>query len=133
MSRNEAWTSRGSNPRTMAVVAQAMAERFTIDLCPCGGPRIYSKVTPFAKCFGCGVKTELKTVKVQDRRVRCDTCKKFFYAKLLFKNCPKCGDKKAKQAKIKAKWGGDTPTSSISLKKGERPQNRPVIIEDNDA
>lgn len=125
---------RPIHPYTEGIIARAMDERFTIDACPsCGGPRIYSKISPKAKCFGCGLLTETRTIRPAARKVRCDTCRKFFFSKIAFAECPACKEKQAKAAKIAEKWGDDVPQKGIVPQGPATVEMEPVIIEDSAA
>ena len=98
---------RPIDPRIEDIVAKALEQRFTVDSCPeCNGPRIYSKIRPEAKCMACGARTVMAAIKQTERRVRCDTCKKFFWSTILWKDCKPCKDRKAKNKAIDAKWSG---------------------------
>jgi hypothetical protein len=70
-----------------------MVEGFTIKAClECGGPEIFSKVRPLAKCVRCGVRRDLPMIRPVPRRWRCERCRTLFRAVLGVKYCGKCRD-----------------------------------------
>jgi hypothetical protein len=98
---------RPIDPRVENHVAVALDQRFRIDACPsCGGPRVYSKTKPLARCFACGDRTELNVVAQPSRKVKCDQCRKFFWSVVAYAICPACKAANKKKAAMDAKWGG---------------------------
>ena len=84
-------TYRPIDPQIEQRVAQAVAEHFIVDQCEeCLGPRVWSKKEPLGKCFACGKVSNRTVARPTDRKTLCETCRKFFWTKVLYKNCPKC-------------------------------------------
>lgn len=92
--------TRSVDPQVLAIVDQALAERFTVRPCAiCGGPAIASKLRPLARCVACGRQRALAAVAPSVRRWRCDRCRRFFYAVLGLSTCPACRDRDRRQAR----------------------------------
>jgi hypothetical protein len=64
--------------RAQLTFERAVKEKHRVDQCPsCGGPRVYSKIHPEARCFRCAERFELShatTLKPSFRR--CSLCRK---------------------------------------------------------
>lgn len=80
--------------RTLTILDQALREHFTVNACAhCGGPEVFSKITPRARCVACGTVRELAQVAPTVRRWQCDRCRKFYRAVLGRAVCPACRDR----------------------------------------
>ena len=64
--------------RSIMATEQAMKQGYRIEPCAkCGGPFVYAKTTPAARCLRCGHRSELKSIKAHKTSFRrCAVCDK---------------------------------------------------------
>ena len=79
------------DPRVCDLIERAQREHYRIGTCPaCGGPEIFAKTKPAAKCLQCGRYRELEAIAPHTKRHRCLACRKIFYSVVNWQKCEKC-------------------------------------------
>lgn len=95
------------NRRTDAVM-RAMAAGHRMDNCPdCGGPRVFSKIRPEARCFRCAKPFELTHVVTKKSSFRkCELCRKPNMAGRSMNStlCAKCAGMSANERAKRRRW-----------------------------
>src|ERR1700674_3245892 len=109
------------DPRVCDRLVRAQREHYKIGLCSaCGGPEVFAKTKPAAKCLRCGRFRTLDAIAAHKKRHRCLSCWKIFYSVVNWQQCEKC----------RAKSGVTRPATAPGLRTSVTPKTSPVLRAD---
>jgi hypothetical protein len=82
------------DPRVCDLIEAAQRQHYKIGVCAtCGGPELYSKTKPVARCLRCRRSRDLGAIAPHAKRHRCLRCRKIFYSVTNWQYCEKCRGK----------------------------------------
>ena len=112
------------DPRVCDRLARAQRQRYKIGVCPsCGGPEVFAKTKPAARCLRCGQFRVLAAIAPVAKAHRCLTCRRLFYSVTNYRQCEKCRAK-SRVTRREKPLGLPTPVT---------PQTSPVLRANPDA
>ena len=84
-------TAFAIDPRLCDRLEAAQRALYKIGRCDaCGGPELFAKSKPAAKCLRCGRYRTLDAIGPHAKRHRCLSCWKIFYAPVNWQKCERC-------------------------------------------
>jgi hypothetical protein len=84
-------STRPLDPRVCDRLARAQREHYKIGVCAaCGGPEVFAKTKPAARCLRCGRYRVLAAIAPYAKAHRCLGCRRLFYSVINYQKCDKC-------------------------------------------
>lgn len=97
--------------RSLSALDRAKKARHRVDACPeCGGPRVYSRISPKARCFRCATGFDLShTTTLKPSIRRCKLCRKQNMAGRPIKNdyCAECWGLSPRERSKRLRWAAE--------------------------
>jgi hypothetical protein len=89
--QSPAFLNRLIDPRVCDRLARAQHEHYKIGVCAgCGGPEVFAKTKPAARCLRCGRYRVLAAIAPYAKAHRCLGCRRLFYSVMNYQKCEKC-------------------------------------------